>query len=322
MAQPLPDAIAPMLATPGTPPTGAGWAWEVKWDGFRGIARIADDRMVIDSRSGRPLLQNYPELADLPTAVRGRRMVLDGELVVLDAGGRPSFELLQQRLRPQPTRTVLTGMPVIYLVFDLLVLDERSLLREPYRRRRDLLAEIELGHRHVQVSPSWDAAERDAVLAMTRERGLEGVVVKRADSAYQPGRRSRDWIKYPFRHTTEVVVGGWSPGKGRRTDSVGALLVGAYDGADLVYLGKVGTGFTDATLAELHTRLTGLARSDSPFRTPVPREDARDAHWVTPVIVGDVEYRQLTAEGRLRQAAWRGVRIDREPADVVVPATN
>jgi bifunctional non-homologous end joining protein LigD len=319
----LPPPRLPMLATLGRPPVASGWAWEMKWDGLRGICRVAGDRMALDSRNGRSLLGYHPELTDLPAALAGRAVTLDGELVVFDAQGRPSFELLQQRLRPRPSRALVERLPVAYLVFDLLFLDGGLTTRLPYLQRRALLADLALAHGHVQVPPSWTDLDGPAVAQAAWERGLEGVVAKRAQSIYHPARRSRDWIKCPFRLTTEVVVGGWVPGHGRRTGLLGAVLVGAHDDrGDLVYLGMVGTGFSRPALRELGARLADLTQPVSPFADAVPGPDARDARWVRPMLVGDVEYRQLTSDRRLRHPSWRGVRVDRDAEEVVLPAVG
>jgi bifunctional non-homologous end joining protein LigD len=153
-----------------------------------------------------------------------------------------------------------------------------------------------------------------------REQGLEGVVAKRLDSAYQPGRRSPSWVKTPLNQTQEVIICGWKPGGGRRAGTLGSLLLGAYDAAGkLVYLGGVGTGFTARMLDDLLTRLRPLRRDDPPFAAALPRADARDANWVRPSLVGEVEYRNRTPDGRLRHPSWRGLRADKEPREVTVP---
>jgi bifunctional non-homologous end joining protein LigD len=322
MGQTLPAAVEPMLAVAGELPLGRpGWAFEMKWDGFRGLARVAGDQLRIDSRNNRPLASRYPELADLPAAVDGRRLMLDGELVVLDQAHRPSFELLQQRLNPHPTSDLVARLPVLYLAFDLLVLDDRPLLDLPYQQRQDLLRTVSLPHPRVQVPPSWPDAESQEVLDVARQRGLEGVVAKRVTSHYYPGRRSREWIKHPFRITSAIVIGGWAPGRGRRTGTLGAVLVGAHNRAgELIYLGMVGSGFTEAGLRALQDQLTELAVAEPPFATPVPRGDATGAVWVRPVLVADVAYREVTPSAvRLRHPVWRGLRPDLVADTVALP---
>jgi bifunctional non-homologous end joining protein LigD len=170
-------------------------------------------------------------------------------------------------------------------------------------------------------TPPWfsDVAGQD-VLRAARDTGLEGVVSKRLDSEYQPGRRSHAWIKTPLWQTTEVIVGGWTPGTGRRSNTLGSLLLGMYDrDGRLRYVGNVGTGFTDAMLDQLLATLTKLEQPTSPFADEVPREYARAARWVRPTLVGDIEYRNWTPDGRLRHPTWRGLRPDKEPAEVTLP---
>jgi bifunctional non-homologous end joining protein LigD len=169
----------------------------------------------------------------------------------------------------------------------------------------------------VRVPPCYPDAEPDELLRVASQHGLEGIVAKRQSSRYHPGKRSKDWIKTALLHTQEVIIGGWQPGHGRRAGTIGALLLGAHDTCGrLRYLGQVGTGFTEPMLRDLQTRLAALARQNSPFDELVPREHARDANWVQPHLVGEVVYRTATPEGRLRHAAWRGLRPDKSPDEV------
>jgi bifunctional non-homologous end joining protein LigD len=210
--------------------------------------------------------------------------------------------------------------PVHYFVFDVLRLGGESTESLPYEKRRALLLTSvkdrgPRGNPIVTVPP--DAGrDLDSALATSKKLGLEGVMAKRLDSPYREGKRSRDWIKLKHTLTQEVVVGGWRPGTGHRADSVGSLLVGIPDADGLRYVGRVGTGFTDRQLAELRTRLDALARKTSPL-IDVPSADARDAHWVTPSLVGEVEFAEITSDGRLRAPAWRGWRPDKNPDQVV-----
>jgi bifunctional non-homologous end joining protein LigD len=191
--------------------------------------------------------------------------------------------------------------------------------RRTYARRRELLEALPLTGGLVRLSPAFTGDPAD-VLAAASENGLEGIVAKRLDSAYRPGERSRSWIKTPFERTTEVVIGGWRPGEGRRAGTVGSLLLGAHaDAGRLVFIGQVGTGFTHQALDLLRDRFRTLARDGSPFDPPVPREHAKNAHWVDPVLIGEVAYRTLTPEGRLRHPSWRGLRSDRRPTEVNPP---
>lgn len=317
---PLPAPVAPMLATLGPPPTGDGWGWEFKWDGYRALAAVAGERLALWSRSGRGVTDAYPELAGLPTALSGRAVLLDGEIVAPDEQGRPSFSLLQQRNRSRPDRGLVERVPVQYYVFDVLVVDGEPVMGLPYEQRRALLEDVRPEHERVVVPPTTEGMSGEQMLAIAREHGLEGVVAKRRGSLYRPGRRSPDWIKVPLTRRTEVVVGGWTPGEGRRHGSFGAVLVGAHDEhGDLVYLGRVGTGWRDSALRTLRTRLDQMASPTCPFAS-VPREVARQAHWVRPELVGEVRYRELTSDGFLRGPAWLGDRPDRAPSEIGLPS--
>lgn len=321
-----------MLATPGERPTAAGWAYEFKWDGVRTVVRVDGDGLVAArSRNDRDITASYPELVELGALARGRPMALDGEIVALDgppsglgveslAWGSPSFSRLQQRMHVvKPSPALLVRVPVRLYLFDLLYLDDGPATGLPYVRRRELLTGLGLNSDVVATPPAWDGeegGEGEDVMAAAAGLGLEGVVAKRLESVYEPGIRSRSWVKTPFNRTVEVVVGGWTAGAGRRLGTIGALLLGVYDDAGaLRYVGQVGTGFTQSMLADLQRLLAPLAVAEPPFRDPVPRTHARDAQWVSPRLVGEVAYRTVTPDGRLRHPAWRGLRPDREPAE-------
>lgn len=321
----VPDAVAPMLAVDGPLPDDDRHGYEWKWDGFRGCVRVAaDGQAKITSRSGSDHTDRYPELQDVfGAALGGRVAVLDGEVVALNAAGRPEFELMQRRAMYEPTAKLQAEVPVVYFAFDLLRVDDESLLNLPYEQRRSLLAELLEPEDGRLVVPPWytraDIAP-DQLLATAAQHGIEGVVAKRLDAPYLPGARSPLWTKHALTQTREVVVGGWRTGAGRRAGTLGALLLGAYDdeGA-LVYLGDVGTGFTDDALDHLREVLAPLARAESPFATEVPRDRARGAQWVEPSLVGEVVYRRMTPDRRLRHTSWRGLRPDRTPDEVRVP---
>ncbi|MFY9807072.1 MAG: non-homologous end-joining DNA ligase [Pseudonocardiaceae bacterium] len=317
----LPQPVAPMLATAGEPPSGPGWAFEFKWDGVRALAATAGDQVRLHSRNGNDITGGYPELVLLSGLVGGRPVLLDGEIVTLNDAGRPDFGLLQQRMHVRaPSPWLVDRIPISYYVFDLLDLDGRRLLPQSYQRRRELLAELDLegASPRVRVPPHYLDVDGRQLLEVARQHGLEGVVGKRLSSRYEPGRRSPAWTKTALLRTQEVVVCGWTTGEGRRAGTLGALLMGAYDDEGrLRYLGDVGTGFTDWMLDDLLVRLAALEQSDSPFDEPVPREHARRAHWVRPQLVGEVEYRTLTLDRRLRHTAWRGLRTDKDPAQVI-----
>ena len=316
----LPEPVMPMLATAGQVPKGPGWAFEFKWDGVRAVVAAAGDQVQLTSRLGNDVTAGYPELAGIGAVTGGRPVLLDGEIVVLDAAGRPNFGLLQDRMHVRhPSAELRARLPVSFYAFDVLYLDGESLLAASYDDRRARLATLAPADR-VLVPPSFTDVDGDQMLAVARQHGLEGVVAKRRAGRYEPGRRSPGWVKTALVRTQEVLVGGFTAGEGRRTATFGSLLLGAYDAAGaLRYLGHVGTGFSDAVLVGLMARLRPLARPTSPFDEVVPREHARKARWVEPVLVGEVEYRLVTRDGRLRHAAWRGLRPDRAPDSVRCP---
>jgi bifunctional non-homologous end joining protein LigD len=310
-----------MLAVPGkVPADDSGYGVEFKWDGVRAVAYLGAGEVALYSRNDRDITATYPELVALTELAGGRELVLDGELVALDRAGRPSFELLQNRMHVrQPDRRLLAETPVRYYVFDVLARDGESLLRRPYLDRREVLAGLRLDSGDgVITTPPFYRGNADAVLAASDQHGLEGVVVKELASTYEPGRRSAAWIKVKNTRMQAVVICGWKAGQGRRQDSIGSLLLGVQTDEGLRFAGHVGTGFTQTMLRELHGQLTELARSDSPYAAPIPREHARDAHWVQPLLVGEVQYSEWTGDHRLRHPSWRGLRPDKDPAEARV----
>jgi bifunctional non-homologous end joining protein LigD len=311
--------IPPMLATLGTLPSGGGWAYEYKWDGVRAVAYLSPAGARILSRNERDVTASYPDITALLSGspVPHRSPILDGEIVALDAAGHPSFARLQTRMNVLlPSPGLVAGVPLTYHVFDLLSLDGTTTLALPYAERRALLAGLDLGGGAVTVPDSFVEDSPARVVEAARAGAYEGVVAKRLASPYQPGHRSPDWIKAPFIHTQEVLILGWTTGAGRRAGTIGALLVGVPDdGGAISFAGGVGTGFTDAMLRDLQARLEPLSR-DTPPAADVPRSAARDAHWVEPEVVGEVEYRSWTSDGRLRHSSWRGLRPDRRPDEV------
>ena len=316
----MPDLVRPMLATAGPlPADDAEWGYEFKWDGVRVVCYVEGGRVRLLSRNDRDVTVSYPELHHLGEPLGSREAVLDGEIVAFDATGRPSFGMLQQRMHvadASRARRLAEDVPVAYVVFDVLFLDGAWTTGLPYRRRRALLGGLPLGGPHVAVPPWFDGGGTD-VLTASHEQHLEGVVAKRAESTYQPGKRSHDWVKVKNVRTQEVVVVGWAPGKGRRSDTIGALVLALPGPAGLVYAGRVGTGFTEAALDDLARLLTPLGRASSPLPDPIPAPQAAGVHWVEPRLVGEVGFGEWTTDGRLRHPRWRGLRPDKDPADVV-----
>jgi bifunctional non-homologous end joining protein LigD len=319
---PLPASITPMLALPGSPPPGrlAEWAVEMKWDGVRALAFIENGRLRLVSRTGKDISATYPDLAALGGAVTGAQALLDGEIVAF-TDGRPDFEALQPRMHVSSADAAFrlsSTIPVSYLAFDALQLDGVALTARSYFERRKTLDTIISNGPRWLAPPNFPGPDLDAVRAASVANGLEGVVVKRLDSVYEPGARPGSWLKVKNQLTQEVVVVGWKPGQGNRAGLVGSLLVGVHsDTGALVYAGHVGTGFSDPVLRMLTRRLDALRRPDSPFDGPVPAEYARPAVWVEPRLVIEVTFDRWTRAGRMRAPAYRGLRDDKDPADVV-----
>jgi bifunctional non-homologous end joining protein LigD len=309
-----------MRAVSGELPTGDGWAYEIKWDGMRAIAFVGPEGLRLQSASGRDITASFPELAGLAGALGATSAVLDGEIVVTDEAGVPSFALAQARMHVSAPREIerrAALLPATYQIFDLLALDSVDARPVPYRDRRRLLADL------VEPGPRWAVPDHrvgdgEALLEAARGLGLEGVVAKRLDSPYQSGRRSRSWVKTKVRNHQEMVVGGWSPGQGARASTIGSLLVGTHEPSGaLRYAGRVGTGFDDEELARLRRRLTQLQSEECPFEPAPPVDQARDARWVRPEIVVEVSFGEWTPEGRLRHPVYLGERTDVDPARVV-----
>ncbi|MGH9172218.1 MAG: non-homologous end-joining DNA ligase [Acidimicrobiales bacterium] len=301
-----PTSIQPMLATLGQLPADeTGWAFEFKWDGVRAVCYLEAGRDArFSSRRDKDLTAGVPALQ--PDQSAWERLaghlpaVLDGEIVAFDEHGVPRFQALQARHANPAT-------PIAYVVFDVLCLAGRLLVDEPYSERRRVLESLRLGEiPNWSVSPSFEGGGR-AVFETSGERGLEGVMAKRADSRYLPGRRSPAWLK--IKHTTSgtFVVGGFTSGSGSREGTIGALLLGVEEAGGLRYVGKVGSGLGTQELRGLEAILRGLVLEEPPFGSTVPRADSRGATWVEPAISGKVKFTEWTAAGRLRQPVWLGV---------------
>ncbi len=299
-----------MLATAGALPVGPGWSYEFKWDGVRVLALFTEGSPDLFARSGAVVTAAYPEIADLSLPAG---TLVDGEMVVLDAAGRPSFTALAERMhvreRLRAARLAAT-LPVTYMIFDLLFLDGHDCTGLPYRSRREKLEELGLAGPNWMVPPSF--GDGPATADAARENSLEGVVAKREDSVYLPGSRSPDWVKVKFDRTGDYVIGGWRSG----VRKLGGLLVGVPTADGLAFRGRVGGGIGAVAEKELLAALEPLARRESPFRAgAVPREDSRGAHWVRPELVVEVRYGNRTPDGRLRFPRYLRLRPDKSPEE-------
>jgi bifunctional non-homologous end joining protein LigD len=315
----MPEQVEPMLARLSTMPGDeAAWAFEVKWDGIRAIAHSQPGRIRFVTRNGNDVSAAYPELRPLNRALGSHSAILDGEIVAFDEQGRPSFQALQPRIHQRgeaAIRRLMAQTPVTYAIFDLLWLDGHALMALPYTERRRRLAELELDGAHWRV-PAHHKGQGSALLAAAAEQRLEGVVAKRLDSRYAPGRRDGSWLKIKTSQRQELVIGGWTEGRRARQNRLGALELGVHDPetGELRYAGKVGTGFDEAELDRLAALLRPLARRRSPF---AGRQPARGAHFVEPRLVAEIEFGEWTRDGRLRHPRYKGLRDDK-PADEVV----
>jgi bifunctional non-homologous end joining protein LigD len=288
--------VAPMKATLGTLPTDdSGWAYEVKWDGYRTIAFIEGGRVRLQSSNLLDVTRRYPELQPLAEALGVERAVLDGELVVLDDRGRPRFELIQ--------RKEIDRREAAYFVFDVLSIDRHDTIALPYEERRRLLREL------VEDGPNWQVpahriGDGHALLEATAAQELEGVMAKRLGTPYRPGTRSKDWRKVKHRRQAEVVIGGYTPGTGNRASTFGSLLVGRWVDGSLAFAGGVGTGFTQRRLKELKARFDELRTDECPFDPPPPSAYRRGAVWLRPELRARVELTEFTNEGYVRQSSF------------------
>src|SRR5215210_734701 len=326
--EPLPERIVPMLARlDGLPHEETAYGFEVKWDGIRAVGCWDAGRWRLGSRNLRDITASWPEIRAIGRQLGSRSVVLDGEIVAFDEQGRPSFERLQPRMHltgDAAVRRRAREIPAVYMVFDLLWLDGHSLIDQPYVERRRRLEELGLD------GPAWRTPAHhpgtgSALLAASREQGLEGIVAKRLDSRYEPGRRTPSWIKVKHTCRQELVIGGWLRGDLGRSEALGALLVGHWDATPaeaasrgepqrLRYVGKVGIGYSEADRSTLRDKLLPLQRDDSPF---AGRQPVKNAIFVDPVLVAEFDFHEWTAAGMLRHPSYKGLRTDRHPRDVV-----
>jgi bifunctional non-homologous end joining protein LigD len=316
--EPMPSGLQPMKArlAKKVPSDEDRYGFEIKWDGVRALAYVARGRLRLESRTGRDLTAQFPEARALLERLGRRQAVLDGELVAFDDAGRPSFQTLQGRIHltsEAMVRERMRSIPVTLMLFDVLHLSGRDTRELAYPARRELLEGLDLDLDGLQT-PRWHRGEGAALLELSREQGLEGVIAKRLDSRYLPGRRSDAWLKVKNHRSQEVVIGGWLPGKGRRSGTLGALLAGYFEEGELRYAGKVGTGFSEQDLRLLVERLEPLRRDESPF---AGRQPERGAIFVEPKLVGEVEFGEWTNAGTMRHPAFKGLRVDKRARDVV-----
>jgi bifunctional non-homologous end joining protein LigD len=306
------ERMRPMLATRGTHvPSGDEWQHEVKWDGMRVLVEVRDRAARLWSRNENDATVSFPELASLPVD----DVLLDGEVVAF-ADGLPSFAALAERMhvsRADRARALAERIPVTLLVFDVLRADGHDLMTEPLSRRRQVLGDLDLQDDRWQTPPVYDDGQM--LFDATYQQALEGIVSKRLSSRYHPGQRSKDWLKFAHRRRESYVVGGWR----RETDSqerLGAVLVGQPSSGGLLYRGRVGSGIAGRKASLLRDVLAGIGRETKPFVDEVPRVDALGTTWVEPVLVVDVESLGPSAQGRLRQPSYVGVRADLTPEDL------
>ncbi|HCJ48573.1 MAG TPA: ATP-dependent DNA ligase, partial [Microbacterium sp.] len=282
------------------------------WDGAR---------LQLRARSGTDITGRYPELTAIDAGLGTRPCVVDGEIVALDEGNRPSFSLLQHRMhltgRAEIEREA-RRIPVQFMLFDVLEIDGTDTAPLPLAQRRELLEAVAGSTIDAIVVPPV-ADDVDDALATAERLGLEGVVVKDPSSTYRRGQRSEQWLKVKLTMMQDVVIGGIRPGKGGRSGTIGSLLMGIPGPDGLRYVGRVGSGFSDATLARLTALLDPLRDDVNPF-VDIGAVEASDALWVRPEVVGEVEYAEATPNGTLRHARWRGIRPDKTPAEVEAEA--
>ncbi len=320
----MPARIEPMLALLSKMPANPDdYSFEFKWDGIRAIYYWNGKRMRMESRNKIDITHRWPELKRLGKVFGSTPVILDGEIVALDENGRISFSLLKRRmhLSSKPTAEQIRSVPMVYMIFDVLYFHDRNLMPLPYTQRREILEELKLGSDNWQVPPS-SKGNGEAQLKAALENQLEGIVAKMSDSPYRPGTRSRAWLKIKGVNRQEFVIGGWTPEKGDVKRGIGALLVGYHDDdGQLVFAGKVGTGFNDSDRMELKKRFDKITRDSSPFSSTI-RD--RNIIFIDPVTVAEVEFREWTPDGRLRHPSFKGLREDKKPSEVIreTPVSN
>jgi bifunctional non-homologous end joining protein LigD len=321
--KPMPAKIRPMLATPIDEPfDNPAWLFEIKWDGYRAIAFIEDSSIRLVSRNHNDLTGQFSELRELPKFVKARNAILDGEIVAIDEQGRPSFSLMQQRTGFQPGKRRLPGrdgVPILYYAFDLLYLDGYDLRRVGLEKRKDLLQSVLESGEIVRFSDHHAEKGRD-LFEVARQRGLEGILAKKRDSAYQE-ERTRDWLKIKITQRQECVIGGYTDPEGSR-QYFGSLVLGLYNKrGHLIHVGQVGTGFDQKTLKEIYERIHPLETKTNPFHGEIG--GLRKVHFVSPKLVAEIKFSEWThetAEGgmKLRAPVFLGLRFDKDPKECLL----
>lgn len=328
----MPAKLSPMLAKPGEVPSSDAdeWAYEIKWDGIRALGYADRGRWSMLSRRQEDVSVRYPELEPIAGALEGHSAILDGEVVALDAEGRPRFQLIQSRMgltSPGMIQARVKQQPVDYVIFDLLHLDGRCVRDLSYVQRRELLEGLGLDGPRWRT-PRYRHGGGPDLLEAARRQGLEGIVAKRCDSPYRPGKRTGEWIKTRVWRRQEFVIGGYIPGEGSRANRVGSLLVGYYDKrpselgkgerSQLHFAGGVGSGLNEKQIDFLTGELHRREIPESPFDVGAPAgPKAKLALWCRPELVCEVSWTEWTNEGTLRQPAFKGMRDDKDPREVV-----
>jgi bifunctional non-homologous end joining protein LigD len=300
----------PMLATLAEDvPKGAGWEYEIKWDGYRIIASIVGSDAELRSRKDQDYTERFSKVSrELAKALKTPDCVVDGEVCALDEDGRPSFSAMQQGK---------ADTPIVYFVFDLLEVEGEPIIDQPLGERRKRLEKLlDKRNKTVRFSESFDDGQ--ALLRAAKQQKLEGIMAKRLESKYLPGKRTRDWLKIKPHGRQEFVIAGYTRGQGRRSGTLGSLVLGAYRGGELTYVGNVGTGFTEQEIERLLKALKPLQRETPPFRDVprMPKVRKADVVWVEPKLVAEVEFVEWTHDGRLRAPAYKGLRDDKDARDV------
>ncbi len=311
---PIPKITTPMLATLVDEPfDDPQWLFEIKWDGYRAICTVREDGSIeLVSRNGLDLLKKFPELARLANAWTTLPIVVDGEIVSLDSRGRSSFQRLQESLNSRRSNGARSANPLTFAAFDLLYADGKDLRKTPLEERKTLL-ERAIADDDLVLYSKHVVGKGCALFAQAQKQQLEGIIGKRRDCAYVE-RRTRDWVKIKAQLMQECVIGGYTEPRGSRT-GFGALLLGLYNGKDLEYVGHVGTGFNTKLLKSLTAELKGIERKTSPFSTRV--DSNTKPHWVDPKMVAQIRFTEWTRDGYLRQPAFLGLRLDKNPKECV-----